>query len=154
MSHISAPAAPDGRILDLGCATGPLASGCGRLNPGALGCLMVDTNRRAVALAQKYPRQRRRQCPGPEGQRRFRRRRGKLFAAIKSGNPPIRAGKKVIYPLPAEQGFSDAGGRPVAGNQKKQGARLPPSLALLQEIFGNFHCDRKIPGLLGPQEHS
>ncbi|HOB34718.1 MAG: class I SAM-dependent methyltransferase [Firmicutes bacterium] len=143
-SHVLISALPPltGRILDLGCGYGPIGISLARLNPGAR-VLMVDTNRRAVALAQKNIR-----ANGVANARAlvsdgFAAVEG-LFAAIVS-NPPIRAGKKVIYPLFRQsRDFLTPGGSLWLVIQKKQGAAS--AVALLQEIFGNCTVTEKSRG--------
>ena len=91
------PLPSEGRMLDLGCGYGPVGIAAARENPG-LEVVMVDINQRAVELAAVNARLNGvvnvdiRQGDGfsvvPE----------KDFALIAS-NPPIRAGKQVVYPL-------------------------------------------------------
>lgn len=85
-----------GRFLDLGCGWGPLGAFFAAKNPGA-NALLTDVNERAVALSQKNL-----------ARNRVANARALVsdgFAAIEgtfdliATNPPIRAGKQVIYPL-------------------------------------------------------
>lgn len=131
-----------GKVLDLGCGYGPIGISLAVLNPQAQ-VTMVDVNRRAVGLAQENIRANGianaqalesdgfTQAPGP-------------FQTIVS-NPPIRAGKKVIYPL-FEESFRhlEPGGVLYVVIQKKQGAAS--AQAKLEEIFGNCTVVEKSGG--------
>jgi len=86
----------DGPVLDLGCGYGPIGISMAELNPRCQ-VTMVDINRRAVALANENIRTNNvdnAQVLESDG---FTNVQGR-FATIVS-NPPIRTGKKVIYPL-------------------------------------------------------
>ena len=85
-----------GRILDLGCGWGPVGVALGKKYPNAE-ILMTDVNERAVALAAEN-------CAA-NGVHNARTRVSDGFADINGAfsaivlNPPIRAGKAVIYGL-------------------------------------------------------
>ena len=85
-----------GRILDLGCGWGPVGVALGKKYPNAE-ILMTDVNERAVALAAEN-------CAA-NGVHNARARVSDGFADIDGAfsaivlNPPIRAGKAVIYGL-------------------------------------------------------
>lgn len=126
-----------GPILDLGCGYGPIGITLAKLLPGET-VYMSDPNRRAVELARKNAAENGvvnvEICEG-EGYSPFS--PGLRFQAIVT-NPPLRAGKKVVYAL-----VSEAPERLVPGGtfscvaQTKQGAK---SLrAHMQEVFGNVH---------------
>lgn len=131
-----------GEVLDLGCGYGPIGISLAALNPRT-SVTMVDINQRAVALAQKNIAANGianahalvsdgfAQAPGP-------------FATIVS-NPPIRAGKDVIYPLFRESlQRLKKGGSLWLVIQKKQGA--PSAQAALESIFGNCTVVEKSGG--------
>ena len=119
-----------GRVLDLGCGWGAVGVALGKKYPG-LEIVMTDINRRAVELA-------RRNLAGNGVRAEVV--QGDGFAAVKGEfdaivtNPPIRAGKAVIYGL-----FSDArrylkpDGALYIVIRKQQGA--PSALKYLREIY-------------------
>jgi len=122
---------PYGRLLDLGCGYGPVGIIMKRLSP-AMEVVMCDINERALQLARGNARLNKTQfleiiqsdaiqaVPGD-------------FDLILT-NPPIRAGKEVVYRF-----FTEAAarlrpdGRLYIVIQKKQGA--PSAVKKLQEIF-------------------
>ena len=88
-----------GRILDLGCGWGPVGTALGKRYPGAQ-IVLTDVNSRATELAA---------CNlAANGVTNAAVVQGDGFAAVEGGfdaivlNPPIRAGKAVIYALFAE----------------------------------------------------
>lgn len=109
-----------GRILDLGCGWGPVGVALGKRYPDAQ-LLMTDVNARAAELAE-------RNLAG-NGVTNARVVRGDGFEAVEGTfdaivlNPPIRAGKAVIYAM-----FSGAAARLNEGGalyvviRKQQGA--------------------------------
>ena len=119
-----------GRVLDLGCGWGAVGVALGKKYPG-LEIVMTDINRRAVELA-------RRNLAGNGVRAEVV--QGDGFAAVEGEfdaivtNPPIRAGKAVIYGL-----FSDArrylkpDGALYIVIRKQQGA--PSALKYLREIY-------------------
>ena len=121
---------PKGRVLDLGCGWGAVGVALGKKYPG-LEIVMTDINRRAVDLA-------RRNLAGNGVRAEVV--QGDGFAAVEGEfdaivtNPPIRAGKAVIYGL-----FSDArrylkpDGALYIVIRKQQGA--PSALKYLREIY-------------------
>ena len=135
-----------GRVLDLGCGWGAVGVALGKRDP-ALEIVMTDINRRAVELARRNLAQN-----GVEAEVV----QGDGFASVTGAfdailtNPPIRAGKAVIYGL-----FADArahlkpGGALYVVIRKQQGA--PSALKYLREIYaeaevidrsGGFHVIR------------
>ena len=90
------PESFSGRALDLGCGWGPVGVALGKKYPNAE-ILMTDVNERAVALAAEN-------CAA-NGVHNARTRVSDGFADINGAfsaivlNPPIRAGKAVIYGL-------------------------------------------------------
>ena len=109
-----------GRVLDLGCGWGPVGVALGKKYPGAE-LVLTDVNERAAELAKRNLRDngvRNAQVVCGEG---FENVEG-MFDLI-ALNPPIRAGKAVIYEL-----FASAAARLNAGGalyiviRKQQGA--------------------------------
>ena len=88
-----------GRILDLGCGWGPVGTALGKRYPGAQ-IVLTDVNSRATELAARNL--------AANGVTTAAVVQGDGFAAVEGGfdaivlNPPIRAGKAVIYALFAE----------------------------------------------------
>lgn len=131
---IESACALEGQVLDLGCGWGAVGVCLARANPGAQFWLL-DVNERAVALAQgnicanRVPNARALASDG------FAALPGELTFRHILTNPPIRAGKRVIYAL-----FDEAARRLAPGGElrvvirKQQGA--PSARARLAEIFG------------------
>lgn len=130
-----------GRILDLGCGWGAVGVCLSKAYPE---CYVVssDVNTRALALCRdNYHKN---GCAGEviesDG---FERIDGDFDAIVT--NPPIRAGKQVIYRL-----FSEAASRLRPGGalyiviRKQQGA--PSALAYLKTLFYNVHVIDKSGG--------
>ena len=124
-----------GRILDLGCGYGPLAIVLKKFFPQAT-LMGADVNPRAVALAEKN-------AEINDVAVTFR--VSDAFASIPETfdvivtNPPIRAGKAVLYGrfAEAEKHLSDEGSLYVV-IRKKQGAQS--ALRFLNELFENGTC--------------
>lgn len=125
---------PDGsRVLDIGCGYGPIGLVAARLAPAGH-VDMIDINERAVELAQWNAE--------ANGIRNVRILQSDGLAGIGDQkydvivtNPPIRAGKTVVYRL-----FEEAAAHLVPGGafwiviQNKQGA--PSARAKLETLFG------------------
>lgn len=130
---IESAGAVRGRALDLGCGWGAVGVALALINPDAA-FLLSDINRRAVALAGGNI--------DANGARNARAIESDGFSAVDGTfdriltNPPIRAGKAVIYRL-----FADARNRLNIGGaldvviRKAQGA--PSALVYLKELFGD-----------------
>lgn len=132
----------EGKVLDLGCGYGPIGISLAVLNPG-IEVIMADINRRAVALAQENIRANRVMNVQVLESNGFDIIKDK-FSTIVS-NPPIRAGKKVIYPLFEQSiAFLEEGGCLWLVIQKKQGA--PSAVAKLESVFGNCAVAEKSGG--------
>lgn len=111
-----------GEILDLGCGYGPVGIACAKAAPSCR-VTMVDVNQRALRLAEKNAR-----LNGVSARVTILESDGlcalsdRLFDAVLI-NPPIRAGKAVVYRLFAEAAeHLRPGGSLWAVIRKKQGA--------------------------------
>ena len=122
-----------GEILDLGCGWGVIGISVARKWPDAK-VTMADINQRALALSRENAKRNRAEvvCAESDGMAAFE---GKLFDAVIT-NPPIRAGKQVIYKM-----FADAakclkpGGALYLVIRKQQGAES--CMKYLGTIFGS-----------------
>ena len=121
-----------GRVLDLGCGWGAVGVALGKRYPG-LDIVMTDINTRAVDLARRNLAANGVAATVVQGDG---------FAAVEGAfdaivtNPPIRAGKAVIYGLfDAARGHLKPGGALYAVMRKQQGA--PSALKYLQEIYAS-----------------
>ncbi len=121
-----------GRVLDLGCGWGPVGVALGKKWPG-LEIVMTDINRRAVALARRNLKDNGVAATVVQGDG-FESVEG-VFDAIVT-NPPIRAGKAVVYGLFAEaKNRLKPGGALYIVMRKQQGA--PSALKYLREIYAS-----------------
>ena len=121
-----------GRVLDLGCGWGAVGVALGRKYP-ALDIVMTDINRRAVELARRNLAENGVQATVVQGDG---------FAAVEGSfdaivtNPPIHAGKAVIYGLFAQaRDYLKPGGALYIVIRKQQGA--PSALKYLKEIYAS-----------------
>ncbi len=122
-----------GRALDLGCGWGAVGVLLGKKYPNA-SLLLADVNERAVALAAKNLAR--------NGVKNARAVESDVYENVDGQfdfivtNPPIRAGKAVIYQM-----FDGARGRLLPGGRlyvvirKQQGA--PSALKHMQEIYAS-----------------
>ena len=145
------PEPMEGRVLDLGCGWGPVGVALGKKYP-ALEIVMTDINQRAAELARRNLA-----ANGVQAQVV----QGDGFAAVEGSfdailtNPPIRAGKAVIYALFREaRARLNPGGALYIVIRKQQGA--PSALKFLREVYdeaevidrsGGFHVIRARDGL-------
>lgn len=145
------PVPMEGRVLDLGCGWGPVGVALGKKYP-ALEIVMTDINQRAAELARRNLA-----ANGVQAQVV----QGDGFAAVEGSfdtiltNPPIRAGKAVIYALFREaRARLNPGGALYIVIRKQQGA--PSALKSLREVYdeaevidrsGGFHVIRARDGL-------
>ena len=119
-----------GRMLDLGCGWGPVGVALGKKYPG-LEIVMTDINTRAADLARRNLAQNGVRATVLQGDG-FDPVEG-LFDAIVT-NPPIRAGKAVIYGLfDRARSFLKPGGALYLVIRKQQGA--PSALKFLKERY-------------------
>ena len=130
-----------GSLLDMGCGYGVIGIVCKKLFPEC-DVTMADVNPRAVELAQYNCSSNRVSCTVVESDG---------FQVISDSfqwiltNPPIRAGKKVVYAM-----FEDAyahlseGGTFLAVIRRQQGAES--ALKKLKEVFGNSEVVLKDKG--------
>ena len=122
-----------GEILDLGCGWGVIGISVARRWPDAK-VTMADINQRALALSRENAKRNRAEvvCAESDGMTAFE---GKMFDTVIT-NPPIRAGKQVIYKM-----FADAakclkpGGALYLVIRKQQGAES--CMKYLGTIFGS-----------------
>ena len=120
-----------GRVLDLGCGWGAVGVALGRKYPD-LELVMTDINARAVDLARRNLAQNgvRAQVLQGDG---FDPVEGEFDAIVT--NPPIRAGKAVIYSLfERARAYLKPGGALYLVIRKQQGA--PSALKFLREHYG------------------
>ncbi len=121
-------------IMDLGCGYGPIGLVLAKLFPGST-VYMSDINERAVELALKNAESNQVENVKIKAGEGFTAFPGHQFDLIVT-NPPIRAGKQVIYPL-VEEAFQalHTGGWLVAVIMTKQGAKSLEKK--FTEVFGN-----------------
>ncbi len=129
---IESMGALSGRVLDLGCGWGPVGTFLSLANPQAQ-LVMSDVNERALDLARRNLKNNgaKAEVVASDG-----------FAALEGTfdhvvtNPPIRAGKALIYGLfdTAHERLREGGALTIV-IRKQQGA--PSALKHLQETFGN-----------------
>ena len=119
-----------GRVLDLGCGWGAVGVALAAANP-ALEIVMTDVNRRAAELARRNLAANGLRAEVLEGDG-FEAVTGAFDAIIT--NPPIRAGKAVIYGLfERARDFLLPGGALYVVIRKQQGA--PSALKFLKEKY-------------------
>lgn len=133
IKHFKEPAIK-GDILDLGCGYGPIGITTARTYQHR-DIVMADINERAVALAKENMALNHIENAKVIQSDRFSSLEGRMFAAILT-NPPIRAGKNVIYRMFEESKEALLkNGELWIVIQKKQGA--PSTMEKLKELFGN-----------------
>lgn len=136
------PEAP-GQLLDVGCGYGPIGLSVAKLDPHRI-VHMIDVNERALLLAKEnavlnqITNVKIYESDGLSNVTEAG------FAAILT-NPPIRAGKKVVYSI-FEQSYEHLqdGGELWIVIQKKQGA--PSAIEKLTEIFTDVETVDKEKG--------
>lgn len=123
-----------GDLLDVGCGYGPIGISLAALFEDH-NVVMIDINERAISLAKHNAEQNNIHHITVKQSDGLTEVMGEQFSAVVT-NPPIRAGKDVIYQM-----FTDAkevlqvGGTLWIVIQKKQGA--PSAKKKLQELFGH-----------------
>ena len=119
-----------GRVLDLGCGWGAVGVALGKRWPG-LDIVMTDINSRAVELARRNLTENGVKATVVQGDG-FAAVEGRFDAIVT--NPPIRAGKAVIYGLFAQaRDHLKPDGALYVVIRKQQGA--PSALKYLKEIY-------------------
>ena len=120
----------EGRVLDLGCGWGAVGVALGKRYP-ALNIVMTDINSRAVELARRNLAENGVTAAVLQGDG-FDAVEGRFNAIVT--NPPIRAGKAVIYGLFARaRDYLEPDGALYVVIRKQQGA--PSALKYLKEIY-------------------
>jgi 16S rRNA (guanine1207-N2)-methyltransferase len=134
----------EGAIFDIGCGYGPIGLALAKANPDRM-IYMMDVNERAISLAKKNA-----EINGIQNVRIFESDGlsavdQEVQAAAILTNPPIRAGKEVIFK------FYDGAYDKLVTNgelwvviQKKQGA--PSTIAHLEEKFAEVEIVEKKKG--------
>lgn len=136
------PEAIDGPVLDMGCGYGAIGVAVGARWP-ELSVIMADVNRRACDLARENARRNGVDAEVLESDG-FAALAGRRFATILQ-NPPIRAGKAVIYRM-----FADGAKSLLPGGQlflvirKQQGA--PSAMSYLATLFAEVAAVEKKSG--------
>lgn len=133
----------EGDILDVGCGYGPIGLSIAATYPDRL-VQMVDVNDRAILLSKENAVQNELENVKVYRSDGLLAVEGSDFSAILT-NPPIRAGKKVVFSF-YESSYSKLG---VGGElwvviQKKQGA--PSSMKRLEALFGHVEVVAKQKG--------
>ena len=138
------PTVLDGSLLDVGCGYGPIGITIGVLYP-KMKVTMVDINERAIDLAKKNIVQNKAQNVDVFKSNVFDNVDPEMKFQYILTNPPIRAGKKVIYEI-YDKAFLhlNEGGELWVVIQKKQGA--PSTKTHLEEVFGNCEIVSKEKG--------
>lgn len=120
----------EGRVLDLGCGWGAVGVALGKRYP-ALDIVMTDINSRAVELARRNLAENGVTAAVLRGDG-FDAVEGRFDAIVT--NPPIRAGKAVVYGLFARaRDYLEPDGALYVVIRKQQGA--PSALKYLKEIY-------------------
>lgn len=131
-----------GKVLDLGCGYGAIGITIARLNPVCT-VTMIDINERAVELTKKnisLNKVENADCFQSDAFENV----NSIYDVILC-NPPIRTGKKVIYPMFENSIMHlNTGGEIYIVIQKKQGANS--AVEKLQEVYGNCQVINKDGG--------
>ena len=131
-----------GDLLDMGCGYGPIGVAAGRRWPG-LSVTMADVNPRACALAEQNAQKNGVPARTLVGDG-YETLEGERFDWILQ-NPPIRAGKAVMYRLFAQAAAHlKPGGQLWLVMRKQQGAAS--AMTYLATLFGAVDCTAKKGG--------
>ena len=131
----------EGRVLDLGCGWGAVGVALGKRYP-ALDIVMTDINSRAVELARRNLAENGVTAAVLQGDG-FDAVEGRFDAIVT--NPPIRAGKAVIYGLFARaRDYLEPDGALYVVIRKQQGA--PSALKYLKEIYSRTETVERASG--------
>jgi 16S rRNA (guanine1207-N2)-methyltransferase len=132
----------NGDVLDLGCGYGAIGIAIAKLNPMCR-VTMIDINERAVELTEKnilLNKVENAECFQSDA---FENVKGVYDVIV--CNPPIRTGKKVIYPMFENSiKYLNSDGSLYIVIQKKQGANS--AIEKLQETYGNCEAINKDAG--------
>ena len=131
-----------GDILDVGCGYGVIGI-CLSKNPQVTSATMLDINRRALELARRNCHQNKASKVKIVESNGFENIQERFDTIIT--NPPIRAGKEVIYAMyqDAKEHLREEGKLFLVIN-KKHGA--PSTIRFLQEVYGNCEIVDKKAG--------
>ena len=132
----------DGDILDLGCGWGVIGISIAKKWPETR-VTMADVNTRALDLSRENAKRNRAEvtCVESDGMAALE---GQTFDAVVT-NPPIRAGKQVIYKMFADAAKSlKPGGALYLVIRKQQGAES--AMKYLQTIYGSVEKISKSGG--------
>jgi 16S rRNA (guanine1207-N2)-methyltransferase len=132
------------RVLDVGCGYGIIGLAIAKANPSSV-IEMVDVNLRAIELAEINKLANKITNATIYESNLYEKVVGEFDFVI--SNPPIRAGKKVVFQV-IEEGFGliKSGGSIFVVIQKKQGAAS--LLKRMEEIFSNTNIVNKEKGYL------
>lgn len=131
-----------GEILDIGCGYGVIGISLARLNPSA-NVTMIDINERAVDLSNRNIKLNNANNAKAIQSDGFTNVVGNFDVIV--SNPPIRTGKKVIYPIFEKSvDYLNENGSIFLVIQKKQGAKS--AFDKLESIYGNCEVINKDGG--------
>jgi 16S rRNA (guanine1207-N2)-methyltransferase len=131
-----------GEILDIGCGYGVIGISLSRLNPTSK-VTMIDINERAVDLTNRNIKSNHANNARVLQSNVFTNVDGKFDVIV--SNPPIRTGKKVIYPIFEQSiNYLNANGSIYLVIQKKQGSKS--AFDKLESIYGNCEVINKDAG--------
>ena len=133
----------DGPILDAGCGYGPIGLSIASEQPTRI-VHMIDVNDRALALARKNAKRNHIDNVHIYESDRLQNVSEEDFAAVLT-NPPIRAGKQVVFDI-IQTGFAklSKGGELWVVIQKKQGA--PSAIKEMERLAGTCEVAAKSKG--------
>ena len=130
------------RLLDVGCGYGTIGIALKRIYP-YLEVEMVDVNERAIHLANESIKYNNLQDIVAYKSCVYENVKGSFDIIV--SNPPIRAGKKVVFEiLEGAYHFLNKSGELIIVIQKKQGA--PSAKKKMEEVFGNCEIIKRDKG--------